>query len=421
MLELNAEQLEMLKKYLSRAMNTEFYMPMKHILRSLIDSDVDTMLSIFQKSIPIITKDTIIGNEKSFIPKEAYHRIRLTCCSSGTSRGKPSFTFYTGDELLYFKKLSKRIHNNMLRREFGLGTPALIIVPFFMTAMGAIVFLQLMDVGYNISFVDSGAPVAKLTETIKNVGPLIIKTTPDIIYEIIENEVMDGIEIKNVFGDVEHIQFTGNVIGYARRRQIESILDVETSETFGISELGGPLGGECYHKNGMHFYASEKMIIELDTENKVLDINVIDKPTRGKLIATPLYREGMILLRYFTDDIVEIDPNKCGCGDENIRMKFLGKIQYCFRSNKTGEYFTPRDLEETLLSIDDSIWEFMLYVDRDKEKGRLIIEYLWDPKASINEIKNVLEDILGIKIRVEKVVFGKINRTKPKRNRIVFV
>ncbi len=408
---------------LNLAKETKFYFRYKKTLMRIInENDENQRIRRYIQEIPLITKDDILGHEQDLIPKNLRQRIILTCSSSGTTRGIGSLTYYTEYELGYFMKLSEKIHNNLTEKKISQNASILVIVPFTLTAIGIIVLMQMLHMKYNTGFIDSKTNPRKIIDIIRRLRPELIKTTPDIFYNLIEYSLKTHSNFR--LADYKlHIQFTGNVISDSRKKQLNELLNVEISETFGVSEFGGPLGGMCVYDDGMHFYASEEMLVEIHSfDNKdVWLLHDLKDTIRGKLVATPLYRQGMIFLRYFTDDIVEVIPGRCPCGVPYPKLRFLGKIQDCFRRPKDGIIITPYDLENKLLDTDPSIWEFKLYVAERKKRGKLLVEYIDTPQISIGDLLGIISDYCGLKIVIEKKKLGRILRFKPKRRRIIKV
>jgi len=211
----------------------------------------------------------------------------------------------------------------------------------------------------------------------------------------------------------------GEVLSNARRKQLEKILKIDIFDSCGMSEIFAPLGGECVFKCGMHI-ASDVVyaeVVDPNTKEPVLS----KKVKEGVLVLTSLKREGMRLLRYWTNDYVILDERPCKCGEHTPRVIFKGRLN--FAVNLKDRLITIRDIEEAVLGSSDNIWEYAVLI-KNREKVRclkIIIEPFYGrtlSKGCLDEIRYALGELFNAEVKVERTKFGSIKRTIPKRKRL---
>lgn len=136
----------------------------------------------------------------------------------------------------------------------------------------------------------------------------------------------------------------GGFLSEERRRLLEKTWNAQVYNMFGMSEMFGPMAGECRCQDGQH-YLSEYLMIELiNLETKM----PAAEGETGIAVYTSLWRKGFPLLRYWTDDVMEIKYGKCSCGSELPKIYFHGRLGDCI-SLENRKIF-PKMLEEILLS-----------------------------------------------------------------------
>ena len=101
------------------------------------------------------------------------------------------------------------------------------------------------------------------------------------------------------------------------RQKLESLLDIDACDIYGLTEIGGPgVAFECLEKHGMHVNEDHVLAEIIDP--------VTEKPlpygTPGELVFTTLTKTGMPMLRYRTHDICTLTDEPCACGRTTIRM-----------------------------------------------------------------------------------------------------
>jgi phenylacetate-CoA ligase len=180
-----------------------------------------------------------------------------------------------------------------------------------------------------------------IIDTIQNVPVTLVATRPSVVCSIMGNPAYERIARQS---EVRMLLLGGSFLTNGRRHLIEQMWGAECYGMFGMSEVFGPMAGECRIQNGYHYL------------DKYLLIEIVDPVTHqpvkpgqfGVAIYTTLWNKGFPLLRYWTDDIIAVDTTPCGCGSDLPRLHYRGRLADSL--NIHGSYVFPSMLEECLFS-----------------------------------------------------------------------
>ena len=102
-----------------------------------------------------------------------------------------------------------------------------------------------------------------------------------------------------------------------QRRRIEQMLGVKAYNSFGMSEMCGPgVAFECTEQNGLHIWEDYYIVEIVDP----VTLEPVAEGEVGELVLTTINREAMPLLRYRTRDLTRILPGACPCGRQHLRL-----------------------------------------------------------------------------------------------------
>ena len=102
-----------------------------------------------------------------------------------------------------------------------------------------------------------------------------------------------------------------------QRRRIEQMLGVKAYNSFGMSEMCGPgVAFECPEQNGLHIWEDYYIVEIVDP----VTLEPVPEGEVGELVLTTINREAMPLLRYRTRDLTRILPGACPCGRQHLRL-----------------------------------------------------------------------------------------------------
>lgn len=113
----------------------------------------------------------------------------------------------------------------------------------------------------------------------------------------------------------------GDPLSPARRERISAIWGAPVVEEYGATETGS-LAGQCPYGR-LHLWA-DRAVFEVFSPAT----GRLEPAGRGQLVVTPLYREAMPLLRYNTEDEVEVSADPCPCGWLLPTVRILGRTAF---------------------------------------------------------------------------------------------
>jgi len=205
------------------------------------------------------------------------------------------------------------------------------------------------------------------------------------------------------------------------REKIEKGLGIDAFDYYGLAELGPTCASECREKAGVHFVEDHILVeaVNKDTGQRCTPGEL------GVLVLTHLTREATPLLRYWTNDYVRLDYNKCACGRTHLRAVggILGRADDMIIYK--GENFYPIQVEKVVRSFKELSDEYKIRLTKDEKIGidvvTVVAEYV-DETVNTEELyiklKKALRQELAVTPEVELVKLGTLERTEFKAKRI---
>jgi len=205
------------------------------------------------------------------------------------------------------------------------------------------------------------------------------------------------------------------------RKKYERFFDCEIHNLNGSLEIGVIMATDCKVHEGMHAPEDHVVLEVIDPET--------NEPTppgeRGYLTLTTFDRDN-IVIRYNLEDLVQVNPDPCPCGETHIRFYWLGRRQEVV--NVAGKEVLPVDVMVALNEIEelgDRPVEFQM--ERwGKTQDRLKVHLEYDPArvsdraAFADKIKAHFNRRLGIEVEPH-LVDAAVYRTTFKPMRVVDV
>lgn len=209
----------------------------------------------------------------------------------------------------------------------------------------------------------------------------------------------------------------GEPLSPARRDRIRKLWGIPVVDEYGCTEVGS-IAGTC--PAGHTHIWSDRLVTEVYDPSS----GKTSRDGIGRLVITPLYREGMPLLRYLLGDLVEIEYGECQCGWILPKIKVFGRDFQIFTI--AGKNITQYQLEEFIYELPE-IYGVMFW-RAQAEFDCLIIEIEVDQhngNAAINELTKNLNSRMEIPCRVnavspgtlvpEKIISSKLDAVKPRK------
>ena len=266
-----------------------------------------------------------------------------------TTKAEDIFGFFsssgsTGEKTYYvFSQEDKKIQETCARKflsAIGVGSHDIggVFAPIDTGIMAQTMMWQFSSVG--AGYVNCPIPTSENIITLLQRIPVSVVATRPEAMMITDADCWEKLQSSSV----RILIPGGGFLTEGRRQYLEKIWNAECYNFYGMSEVFGPLAAECRQKNGQH-YPHEYLMIEIvdpETGDPVEDGNA------GIAVYTTLWKKGFPLLRYWTDDFVRVEKEKCDCGCDWPRIYYLGRKSDCLKIE--NHYYFPRGFEELLFS-----------------------------------------------------------------------
>jgi len=206
--------------------------------------------------------------------------------------------------------------------------------------------------------------------------------------------------------------------GKKMRARIEELLNIETFDIYGLTEIYGPgIAIDCPEHCGLHYWHDHLLFEIIDPETG----RQLQPGEQGELVVTTLTKEGMPLLRYRTRDITSIITKRCPCGSPYPMIaRVLGRTDDMIKIKGVNIY--PGQIDHVLQLTEGACSEYRIIISRKQGKDSLLIKVEGEPafdfgKISMQLQKNIKERI-GITAGVEVIPQGTLPRSEKKSKRV---
>jgi phenylacetate-coenzyme A ligase PaaK-like adenylate-forming protein len=216
-----------------------------------------------------------------------------------------------------------------------------------------------------------GLDTEKRIELIMDLGVNVFLTTPTYALRVAQVAKQMGVDLAKD-SPITLVVTSGEPRPESTRKIVGDAFDAYVADTAGMTEVGTVVMFECVDDpGGMH-------IIETDVIEEVLDPETrgpVGYGEQGVRVMTALGREGISVLRYWTNDLVVKQPHSnCRCGrtwdiyEGGIRGRadHLRKVR--------GVWFTPIMVEDLVRSKFPDVDEFQIKLAKVQGIDALIIQ-----------------------------------------------
>ncbi|MEK9199688.1 phenylacetate--CoA ligase family protein [Ureibacillus sp. FSL E2-3493] len=357
------------------------------------------------ESIPFTTKKELrevdeydlLGVDRSQIA--TYHE------TSGTS-GKPSPSWFSHNDTLQEAKLlmdsDLQLSENDLilnRFPFAIALPAFIL---YWTAREAKAGFISAD-QWNLA-----APISRVVEILQKTKPSILAIGSNEAIRLYHVAKAMGVQFP--LANLRALIVAGELVSPSRRKYIEQLFGVPVHMLFGSTETGS-LSLSC--KEGHFHLTHPKVKFEVvDEQGQVLPFN-----EKGYCVLSTA-REGMPLLRYFNEDIIEIqEDHTCSCGNETPVLIHYGREIESITVH--GNTFSFYDIQEAIYTLNEIPFQWQL-----QQIDQTVTFFLQYTKiVDVSSISKELSDKLGLEVLVELSELYPIENyiQKPKHTKTTYI
>ena len=311
--------------------------------------------------------------------------------SSGTTGKKTRYKFSFNDRNVFDKIASKILHRAGVQE----GDIGAVCAPVMDGVMAHTMMWQYTSV--NAAYVNCPIPSPdNFLEVLGNAHPTAASGLPSALdFSLDPNfKIPDNSSLKLFLTG-------GHYFSNAKRKLIEKKWNIEWYDFLGVSEIFGPIMGECRIKNGLH-YDHDLFLVEIIDPKTLKPIE--EDEQIGIMVITPLWGKGSPLVRYWTDDFAYRIMTPCPCGEKG------DKIYVCGRKNDylyiNGKYIFPRDIEEIMYSKSSCPDVFI-----DLDSNGNIIVYC---RKLTDAVKSEFSKLFGIELKfMTKNDFENMKQHKP--------
>ncbi len=338
--------------------------------------------------------------------------------SSGTT-GKPTVVGYTGKDIdtwaelmaraLYCAGASKR---SVVQVSYGYG--------LFTGGLGAHYGAEKIEASV---IPTSGGNTHRQIMLMQDFETTELMCTPS--YALFMYEVMREMGIKPSDLKLKAGIFGAEPWSENMRREIETKLEIDAYDIYGLSEIIGPgVAIECNRKAGLHI-GEDHFIPEIIDP---VTCEVLPEGEAGELVLTTITKEALPMIRYRTRDLTTLNMERCECGRTHARMaKVLGRSDDMVIIRGVNVF--PSMVESVLLGIPGVEPHYLLVVDRKGNLDELEIHVEVSEQVFSDEVRKMeslglrigkeLESALGIAVRVRLVEPKTIERSEGKAKRVI--
>jgi phenylacetate-CoA ligase len=193
---------------------------------------------------------------------------------------------------------------------------------------------------------------------------------------------------------------------------------------YGLADVLSILASECSTRDGMHFHGQGKVLCEL-IEGESGEVIPLEEGAQGEFVLTNLEKEAQPLIRFRSGDIVRVlSTGGCECGRTGFKFKVIGRTQDVLKVKGINIYVSA--LQEIISAFVPSLsGEFQIVLESPPPISHLRVAVesgsLDSSSAtkSMEELRRVAKERLGIEIDFELVARNALPRTEGKTARIV--
>ncbi len=254
-----------------------------------------------------------------------------------------------------------------------------------------------------------------------NPGSTVLICTPTYALNIAEQLKLKGISPKNI--PLKMGCFGGEVGAEvpATRKKIETGLEIDAFDCYGLTEIGPIIATECSYKAGIHWIEDHLLVEVINPET----MRPSDPGELGVLVITHLTKEATPMIRFWTGDVARLDKKKCRCGRTHARSPggILGRMEDSFLCG--GVHLYPAQVENVVRGMDGLSEEFSIELTTDPKSGEerctLIVESLKEkevPKMS-SQLEERLRNECKVIPEIQFVPSGTLKRSVFRAKRVV--
>jgi len=249
--------------------------------------------------------------------------------SSGTTGDRTFYIFSKKDKLVH-EEFIKAFYTELEVMPWDLGG---VMIPVDTGVIGHTMMWQFTTMGAGYINCPEPSP-ENIIRLISELPITIVASRPTVLSALAQREDWTRAAQES---SVKKLLVGGGLLSPERRSLLEYVWGAQCYNMFGMSEVFGPIAGECKYKDGQH-YPDQYLLIEIiDPETKL----PVVPGRKGVAVYTTLWDKGFPLIRYWTGDIMRLDPTPCRCKSAMPRLWVYGRLADC--TMRDGDYVFPEE------------------------------------------------------------------------------
>ena len=359
--DLEALQMERLKKTLGLCMNNAFYQRRFNEL-GITPDDIRTLDDV--RRLPFTTKEDLRENYPFGLACVPLRQCTRLHSSSGTT-GNPTVVLHTQRDLDEWAEAVARCLWMVGSRPDDV----------FQNSAGYGMFTAGLGFQYGaerVGMLTVPAAAGNTTRQIKFIrdfGTTVLHAIPSYasrIYEVMKAEGVDPRRDTSLrvlcIGAEPHSE--------EQRQRIEQNLGVKAYNSYGISEMMGPgVAFECPEQDGLHIWEDYFIVEIIDP----VTLQPVPDGEMGELVLTTINREAMPLLRYRTRDLTRVLGRSCPCGRNHVRLdRMRGRSDDMMVLR--GVNIFPIQIEKILMQFKELGNNYLITLTTDEDNDNMTVE-----------------------------------------------
>jgi phenylacetate-CoA ligase len=263
-------------------------------------------------------------------------------------------------------------------------------------------------------------------ELMKDFGATVFMSVPSYAIHLGETSRALGIELSKSTR-MRLVIHTGEPATPLMKRKIEELWGVKQGDRVGTTETGG-FAFQCPQSPGIYHIQESFFVPELINP---ANGQRVEPGGEGELVLTPLYRRGMPILRFKTENLVKSSKKiGCECGRNYLSLEETDNGVVVRRLDKLlkirGVLIDPILIENIVRQFEWFGGEYRVIFEKkgDMDEIKVLIELKnkLEPTGMNDARVGLAEELkrkLMVRIDVEFVPFGKLERFEEKAKRIV--
>lgn len=246
----------------------------------------------------------------------------------------------------------------------------------------------------------NATPTEMQIEMARQYGSQGLLGFPDYIRHIGERAVELGLDPSR---DLD-VRVISTMLGRQDRGYLEELFGARVYDSYGTSEVGGHVSTECPEQAGRHVledvYAME--IVDMATGARV------EPGTEGNVVITSLFKSAAPMIRYNTNDLSTLLPERCPCGSEMVLQgPILGRADDLVKVK--GMWVHPDAVGAVVAADERTTREFVCILEKvprgkgEVDQMRVLVEPVAgvDEAALVGDLTDRLKAQFGVTMLVE--------------------